>query len=65
MDGEFTTACAQACPADAIIFGRIDDPNSRVSQSGLSPHGYHQLDELGVLPRVTYLKGGSSNVNGS
>ncbi|HEX2697419.1 MAG TPA: 4Fe-4S dicluster domain-containing protein [Anaerolineales bacterium] len=63
-DGEVVPACAQACPASAIIFGRIDDPNSRVSQAGHVDRGYHQLDELGTLPRVTYLKGESNGING-
>ena len=64
IDGEFTTACAQACPADAIVFGRIDNPESQVSQAGRAGRGYHHLEELRTLPRVTYLKGESSNVNG-
>ena len=56
-DGEVTPACAQACPADAIVFGRLDDPESAVSRAGYSARGYHHLEELGILPRVTYLKG--------
>jgi len=64
-DGEVVSACAQACPANAITFGRIDDPSSRVSQMGLSGRGYHQLEELGTLPRVTYLKGESNNGSNS
>jgi len=57
-DGEFTTACAQACPADAITFGRVDDPESLVSQLARQGHGVKLLEELGTLPRVTYLVGG-------
>jgi len=58
-DGEFTSACAQACPASAITFGRIDDPNSAVSRAGESSRGMHLLEELAILPRVTYLTGGA------
>jgi len=57
-DGEFTTACAQACPANAITFGRVDDPESLVSQLASHGHGVKLLEELGTLPRVTYLVGG-------
>jgi Fe-S-cluster-containing dehydrogenase component len=57
-DGEFTTACAQACPASAITFGRVDDPESLVSQLATQGHGVKLLEELGTLPRVTYLVGG-------
>lgn len=57
-DGEFTTACAQACPASAITFGRVDDPDSLVSQMAHKGHGVKLLEELGTLPRVTYLVGG-------
>jgi len=59
QDGEFTSACAQACPANAITFGRIDDPNSMVSLASESHRGSHMLEDLGTLPRVTYLAGGS------
>ncbi len=62
-DGEVTPACAQACPAYAITFGRLDDPNSKVSQMSEAVRGYHQLDELRTQPHITYLKGES--VNGS
>ncbi len=57
-DGEVVPACAQACPADAIVFGRLDDPESRVSRLANSPRGKTLLEELGTLPRVTYLLGG-------
>ena len=57
-DGEFAPACAQACPADAIVFGRLDDPESKVSQLSRQKRGVHLLEELGALPRVTYLKEG-------
>ena len=64
-DGEVVPACAQACPANAIVFGRIDDPNSQVSQLGQEARGYHQLDELRTTPRITYLKGESNNGSNS
>ncbi len=57
-DGEFTTACAQACPASAITFGRMDDPQSLVSQLAKRRGGVHHLEELGTLPNVTYFNGG-------
>lgn len=58
-DGEFTSACAQACPANAITFGRIDDPTSKVSLASDTNRGSHMHEELGTLPRVTYLSGGA------
>jgi Fe-S-cluster-containing dehydrogenase component len=58
-DGEFTTACAQACPANAITFGRIDDPETMVSKAAETSRGSHLLEEMRTLPRVTYLAGGA------
>jgi molybdopterin-containing oxidoreductase family iron-sulfur binding subunit len=58
-DGEFTTACAQACPANAITFGRIDDPETMVTKAAETSRGRHLLEEMGTLPRVTYLQGGA------
>lgn len=57
-DGEFTIACAQACPANAITFGRMDDPQSLVSQLTKRRGGVQHLEELGTLPNVTYFNGG-------
>src|SRR5512138_1263393 len=62
-EGEVVPACAQACPASAITFGRIDDPNSKVSQMARAERGYQQLGELNTIPRITYLKGESTNVS--
>jgi molybdopterin-containing oxidoreductase family iron-sulfur binding subunit len=58
QDGEFAPACAQACPADAIIFGRLDDPESQVNQLSQPGRGFQMLEELGTVPRITYFKEG-------
>jgi Fe-S-cluster-containing dehydrogenase component len=55
-DGELQTACAQACPTDALIFGNLKDPESRVSQLSNDPRHYTLLGELGTEPAVIYLK---------
>jgi anaerobic selenocysteine-containing dehydrogenase/Fe-S-cluster-containing dehydrogenase component len=54
-DGEFTTACAQACPSDAIVFGNVRDPGSRVAREQQSPRGYRVLEDLNTRPAITYL----------
>ena len=59
-EGEVTTACAQACPTNAIVFGRIDDPQSEVSHLASDGRAVILLEELGTLPSITYLKGGPS-----
>ncbi len=55
-DGDIQTACQQACPTQAIVFGDLKDPNSRVSQLQRSRRRYQVLDELGTRPNVSYLK---------
>jgi len=54
-DGELVTACAQACPTGAIVFGAVSDPSSEVSQQQRSPRSYGVLSEIGTRPRTRYL----------
>jgi molybdopterin-containing oxidoreductase family iron-sulfur binding subunit len=54
-DKDVVPACGAACPASAIVFGDISDPNSEVSKLSRSNRGFHVLEELGTKPAVTYL----------
>jgi Fe-S-cluster-containing dehydrogenase component len=55
-DGEIQPACAQTCPGNAIVFGNMRDPDSRVSRISNAGRGYRVLEELNTQSAVIYLK---------
>lgn len=54
-DGEIETACSSSCPADAITFGDMNDPDSRVSRLLKDERTYYALEELNVQPGIGYM----------
>ena len=54
-DGDVVTACQQACPSGAIVFGNVKDPASRIVKAATDTRGYHVFEDLNVRPSVTYL----------
>jgi molybdopterin-containing oxidoreductase family iron-sulfur binding subunit len=62
-DQEIRPACAVACPAEAIVFGDLNDPQARVTKMSKIDRGYRMLEELGIQPAVTYLADVSNPVN--
>ncbi|MEM6734770.1 MAG: TAT-variant-translocated molybdopterin oxidoreductase [Bacteroidota bacterium] len=65
-DGDFEMACTNSCPSDAMIFGDMKDPDSRISKAlkikemkdgveAQEPRAYHVLEELRVMPNIWYL----------
>jgi anaerobic selenocysteine-containing dehydrogenase/Fe-S-cluster-containing dehydrogenase component len=55
-DGEITPACAQTCPGEAIVFGNIKDPNSRVARVAASGRGYRVFEGINTQSAITYLR---------
>jgi molybdopterin-containing oxidoreductase family iron-sulfur binding subunit len=55
-DGEVQPACVQSCPAEAMVFGDRQDPQSAVARAMVDPRAYRVLEELNTLPSVVYLK---------
>jgi molybdopterin-containing oxidoreductase family iron-sulfur binding subunit len=60
-DGDIQPACVQTCPPSALVFGDLNDPESRVSRLARSQRAFRLLEVLGTDPAVIYLKGGESN----
>jgi MoCo/4Fe-4S cofactor protein with predicted Tat translocation signal len=57
VDGEILTACQQACPTEAIVFGNLNDPASKVAKRKRSERDYHVLEDLNYRPRTSYTAG--------
>lgn len=56
---DYQPACAEVCPAKAIVFGDLNNPDSNVSTVSKNQRAFHLLEELGTDPKVTYLREGA------
>lgn len=54
-DGDVKPACQQSCPANAIVFGDMNDPDSEISKRMKDPRYYRVLEEIGVRPSIGYM----------
>jgi molybdopterin-containing oxidoreductase family iron-sulfur binding subunit len=54
-DGDIKPACVQSCSARALVFGDLNDPESEVSRLSKEPRGAKLLEDVGTLPKITYL----------
>lgn len=54
-EGEYITACAEACPTQAITFGDLNNPKHQVTKLSKSPYAFRLLEKLGTEPKVYYL----------
>lgn len=61
LEGDFTTACQENCPAGAIYFGDLDNPYSNVSRLAQSVRAFTLLEDLGTKPKVFYLTEGEKH----
>ena len=55
---DYVPACVQTCPAEAMVFGDLDDPNSEAAVMAESPRAFRWMEELGTRPKVVYLREG-------
>jgi len=55
---DYVPACVQTCPAEAMVFGDLDDPHSDVAALADSPRAFRWMEELGTKPKVIYLREG-------
>ena len=56
VDGDIHTACQQSCPAQAIVFGDMNEPESKVHEAFEDPRRYRLLEEFNFRPSVAYLR---------
>jgi molybdopterin-containing oxidoreductase family iron-sulfur binding subunit len=56
---DYVPACVETCPAEAMIFGDLDDPHSTVASLAESTRAFRWLEDLGTRPKVIYLREGA------
>ena len=54
-EGDYIPACVETCPAGAMYFGDLDNPEHKVWELARSPRAFRLLEEIGTLPKVVYL----------